>query len=211
MENIYFNKKRYFTVLLILTLLLCSFVLIGLNKKSNNSYAYPDCNVILISIDALRPDHLGCYGYHRNTSPYIDKLAQKSIVFENAFSHIPRTLSSHMTMLTSLYPSVHGIVQPQDESPVPTLPDSIITLPQILKKEGYATGNFTFLPGECGFHKGFNMIVQEDLLTGYSFRTEEMFQWIEENKDNKFFLFFHTYVAHAPYMSEYSARFTGKK
>ena len=77
MENIYFNKKRYFTVLLILTLLLCSFVLIGLNKKSNNSYAYPDCNVILISIDALRPDHLGCYGYHRNTSPYIDKLAQK--------------------------------------------------------------------------------------------------------------------------------------
>src|SRR5512136_1058422 len=65
-------------------------------------------NAILIIIDALRPDHLGCYGCKWHTSPAIDALAKESLVFENAFSQSSYTLSSHASMFTSLYPKSHG-------------------------------------------------------------------------------------------------------
>ena len=65
--------------------------------------------VILISLDTLRADHLGVYGYHRNTSPAIDALAEESVVFENAVVQSPWTLPSHMSIMTSLYPSFHGL------------------------------------------------------------------------------------------------------
>ena len=70
----------------------------------------PDCNVILISIDTLRSDHLGVYGYERNTSPNIDEFAKNAIVFENAYAQAPWTLPSHMSMLTGLYTSRHGVI-----------------------------------------------------------------------------------------------------
>ena len=65
-------------------------------------------NIILISLDTLRADHLGTYGYHRNTSPFIDAFAKESIVFEHAVVQAPNTLPSHMSIMTSLYPSFHG-------------------------------------------------------------------------------------------------------
>jgi glucan phosphoethanolaminetransferase (alkaline phosphatase superfamily) len=64
-------------------------------------------NVILISIDTLRPDHLGCYGYGRDTSPALDRLCQDAVVFEEAIAQAPSTLHSHASMLTSLLPHHH--------------------------------------------------------------------------------------------------------
>ncbi|MBI5240635.1 MAG: sulfatase [Elusimicrobia bacterium] len=68
-------------------------------------------NVILISIDTLRPDHVGCYGYGRPTTPNLDALARDAVLFENAISAAPWTLPSHTSMFTSLYPNRHGLVQ----------------------------------------------------------------------------------------------------
>ena len=65
--------------------------------------------IILISFDTLRADHLGCYGYHRNTSPNIDSFAKESCVFDNAMVQAPNTLASHMSIMTSLYPSFHEV------------------------------------------------------------------------------------------------------
>ena len=65
--------------------------------------------IILISLDTLRADHLGAYGYYRNTSPFIDAFAKESIVFENAVVQAPTTLPSHMSIMTSLYPHSHGV------------------------------------------------------------------------------------------------------
>ena len=67
-------------------------------------------NVILIVIDALRPDHLGCYGYQRDTSPNIDKLAKEGIIFKNAYANAPWTKPSVATIFTSLYPNLHGAI-----------------------------------------------------------------------------------------------------
>ena len=64
-----------------------------------------------MSLDTLRPDHLGCYGYARPTSPTIDtRLAAEGVVFEHAYSQFPSTAASHMTLLTGLYPCVHHVV-----------------------------------------------------------------------------------------------------
>src|SRR5688572_22623162 len=65
-------------------------------------------NVILISIDTLRPDHLGCYGYPVATSPAIDRFRKDAILFRAAYASAPATLISHATMLTSMIPQHHG-------------------------------------------------------------------------------------------------------
>ncbi|MFC1800385.1 sulfatase-like hydrolase/transferase, partial [Candidatus Eisenbacteria bacterium] len=68
-------------------------------------------NVVLIVVDALRPDHLGCYGYSRPTSPNIDELAAGGIVFETAITQAPWTKASFPSFLTSLYPFQHGVTR----------------------------------------------------------------------------------------------------
>ena len=75
-----------------------------------NKQNLKDKNIILISIDTLRADHLSIYGYHRNTAPFIDWLAKESIVFEQAYSASDYTLSSHISIFTGLYPPTHKIV-----------------------------------------------------------------------------------------------------
>ena len=67
-----------------------------------------NCNVVLISLDTVRADHLGAYGYHRPTSPNVDKLARRSIVFEDAISQSSWTLPAHASLVTGQYPSAHG-------------------------------------------------------------------------------------------------------
>jgi hypothetical protein len=84
-------------------------------------------NVILSSIDDLRADHLGCYGYNRNTSPNIDFFSKRSILFKRSYVHEPWTLPSHISMLTSLYPITHGVDRRHSLDPV------IVTLAEALK------------------------------------------------------------------------------
>ena len=79
--------------------------------------------VLLLSIDSLRPDHLGLYGYERFTSPVLDEVARAGVVFEDASSAAPWTLPSHASMLTGLYPLRHRVVSSKTRLPdeVPTL------------------------------------------------------------------------------------------
>ena len=114
-------------------------------------------NVILISIDTLRADHLSCYGYHRKTSPNIDKFSAKSIVFKNAISVSSWTVPSHASMFTGLYPSRHGLIQ----SPQPgKLTETKKTLAEMLGEFGYFTGGFHgggYLSPYFGFNRGFDI------------------------------------------------------
>ncbi len=152
-------------------------------------------NIVLISVDALRADHLGCYGYKRQTSPAIDALSREGVIFLNAFSHIPMTTASHMSMLTSLYPDTHGVMQVKDNGPVARLSPSFSTLAQILKSHGYATvgftggGNLTFV---YGFGRGFDVYEQGGM--------NRFFSWLDANPGKRFFFFFHTYAVHDPYL-----------
>jgi len=91
-------------------------------------------NVLLISLDTLRPDHLSCYGHARETSPTIDALAARGVRFADASSAAPWTLPSHATMFTGLYPSHHGV---KDYSQ--RLPEERVTLAEILRENGFQT------------------------------------------------------------------------
>ena len=136
-------------------------------------------NVILISIDTLGAKHLGCYGYHRDTSPELDKIADQGVLFKNAFVQAHWTLPSHMTMLTGLYPSVHGMTDLGTY-----LDDSFVTLAEALKAKGYRTGAFVdsehdFIVGaDYGYSQGFdfydhtreNLTLFERLQVGKQFR-----------------------------------------
>jgi len=96
-------------------------------------------NIFLILIDTLRPDHLGCYGYERPTSPNIDKLAAEGIRFENAFSAAPWTNPSILALFTGLYPSDVWEPKPHKEAIRWALPKKVDTLAEILSVNGYFT------------------------------------------------------------------------
>ena len=91
-------------------------------------------NLLLISIDTLRPDRLGCYGHDRPTSPTLDRLAAEGLLFEDVTAASPWTLPSHASMLTGLYPSHHGVKQHTLK-----LPESIPSLAEVLSDAGYQT------------------------------------------------------------------------
>lgn len=156
--------------------------------------------VILISIDALRADHLGPYGYARPTTPFLDRLAARATVFENAFAQVPSTLPSHMSMFTGLYPSEHQVHPPSN-----VLSDQIRTLPEILRKAGFRTFGHTeggYVQGGYGFARGF----EEWTDTPYAHDTdvERTFRagldsLAKVRPDERFFLFLHSYTVHDPY------------
>lgn len=164
----------------------------SLEVTSSEPSAY---NLVLISLDTLRADHLGCYGYNRNTSPNIDRFARDSIVFENAYSTAPKTPESHMSMFTSLYPSVHRVFTIVDEPKINVLAETATTFTEVLKEEGYRTVGFHgggFMDGKFGFDRGF-----DTYRMGGSVSAQK---WLSENAwKSKFFLFYHTYHVHDPY------------
>src|SRR5262247_2633282 len=88
-------------------------------------------NVLLITIDTLRADHLGCYGYARSTSPNIDRLAAQGAVFERAYTTLPRTTQSIASILTGRYPKSHGA-----RGLFSTLSTANLTLAEVLKEQG---------------------------------------------------------------------------
>ncbi len=157
-------------------------------------------NVILISLDTLRADHLGCYGYKRNTTPNIDKLVQESVLFENAFSQAPSTLPSHMSMLTALYPVNHNVYVVGNK-----INPRIKTLSDAFRENSYFTSAFTgghMVSAAFGFSKGFDFY-QENKESIVKDTAEKLYQktslWLDKNKDKNFFLFLHTYQTHDPY------------
>src|SRR5688572_24559001 len=96
-------------------------------------------NLILIALTNTRADHLGCYGYSRNTSPNIDKLARRSVVFKNAFTHASWTLPASVSLFTSTYPFTHGLMNRERTQP---LTSSAMTFIDVLKTNGYVTAAF---------------------------------------------------------------------
>jgi len=169
-------------------------------------------NVILISLDTLRADRLNAYGFDdHEVSPHIDALAEDGILFERAVTASPWTTPAHMSLLTSLNPSVHGItVSFQDlrkdlKAPgrVVTLSDSVVTLAEALAAEEMRTAAFTAggtVDPRIGFGRGFESYDTSMLKLG-DHNTPAVAEWLRVNAGGKpFFLFLHTFEVHAPYL-----------
>ena len=92
-------------------------------------------HVLLISLDTLRADHLGAWGYDRPTSPFLDELARFGVRFDRAFSHSPTTAPSHMSVFTGAFPSDHGAHIDYTTTPPTAYPvrRNLVTLPEIMK------------------------------------------------------------------------------
>ncbi len=155
---------------------------------------------VLISIDTLRADHLGCYGYPRPTSPFLDELARRATLFEEAYAQYPSTLVSHMSMFTGLYPREHGVLPPSS-----VLSPRVETLPEVFQRQGFRTAGFTeggFVSGRFGFRRGFDVFVSHernrDRPVASTFRRGIDFVASLAPRD-RFFLFLHTYAVHTPY------------
>lgn len=158
-------------------------------------------NLILISLDTLRMDHLGLGEYNRATSPNLDRLLDESIVFNDCFSTAPSTLRSHMSILTGLNPISHQVYTQQDK-----LDPTILTLADILRVNGYTSAAFTGgarVSAAFGFSKGFDRYFENKSSWLDKDTPEELLgkslHWLEQNRDKNYFLFLHTYQPHDPY------------
>jgi arylsulfatase A-like enzyme len=169
----------------------------------------PAKNVLLISVDTLRADRLGCYGYARPTSPRIDRLAAEGVRFHQAISQAPWTTPSHTSLLTSRYPSSHRVTQSwarfdrflKEGRGYRVFAEDAITLADVLQAHGYRTLALTggaTLAAELGFAQGFDAYREDSY--GLAERVRAMLgRWLEESRDLPFFIFLHTFDVHAPY------------
>ncbi len=182
--------------------------------------AKPALNVVLITIDTLRADHLGCYGYKQIKTPNIDGLAADGVRFERAFAVVPVTLPSHTSMLTGTYPMLSGMHDFSGNKLSPLQP----TLASVLKQAGYQTGaviGAAVLDSRFGLNQGFDFYYDHfDFSRLDEANLDEMerpgnivadvaLDWLEKdwlekdwpskNSQKKFFLWMHLYDPHFPY------------
>lgn len=179
-----------------------------------------DANIILISVDSLRADHLSCYGYRRNTSPNVDLLANEGTLFTRTLSVTSWTLPAHLSMLTSLTPEALGVYGTHDG-----LDTQRSTLAEILRKNGYATAGFVsapFLYSNYGYNQGFQHYddftvkfdTNKDAQSGITSPalTAAIQKWLQKNHERRFFLFLHYWDVHYDYIppSPYDKLFARK-
>lgn len=167
-------------------------------------------NVLLISIDTLRADHLGSYGYKQAQSPTLDALAARGTRFVNATTVTPLTLPAHASLLTGTFPASHGV---RDNGGF-YLSDDRLTLAEILHVRGYRTGGFVgafVLDSRWGINQGFDHYFDKfdiSKATGVGMDTiqrpghevvDKALEWLAQDRKTPFFAWVHLYDPHAPY------------
>src|SRR5882672_10267607 len=167
-------------------------------------------NVVLITIDTLRADHLGSYGYQQIKTPNIDALAADGARFARAFTAVPVTLPSHTAMLTGTYPMLSGMHDFSGNKLSPQQP----TLATVLKQSGYATGAViaaAVLDSRFGLNQGFDFYYDhfdfnrldeanlDEMERPGNQVADQALDWLAKNSQKKFFLWMHLYDPHFPY------------
>lgn len=208
--------KKHISASPVMALLLVSAMLFGCTSgRPENKIK----NVLLISMDTTRADHLSCYGFAKNTTPHIDAFAAEATLFKNNFATTPLTMPSHSSMLTGTIPPFHGVHTNYNY----TLAPSNVTLAEILKAHGYKTGAVvgTFvLDSKFGLDQGFDLYNDTFETTLNSIGINERgggeasrlaMEWMETVRDERFFLFLHYYDPHQKYEppEPFASRFDG--
>jgi arylsulfatase A-like enzyme/Tfp pilus assembly protein PilF len=172
--------------------------------------AKPSFNVVLITIDTLRADHVGCYGYKQIKTPNINGLAAEGTRFERAFAVVPVTLPSHSSMLTGTYPMFSGMHDFSGNKLNQLQP----TLASVLKQDGYQTGaviGAAVLDSRFGLNRGFDFYYDhfdfnrldeanlDQMERPANVVADAALDWLAKNSQKKFFLWMHLYDPHFPY------------
>jgi len=173
-------------------------------SKAENSFDDSIKLVLLISLDTLRADHLGLYGYERFTSPVLDEIARESVVFEDASASAPWTLPSHASLFTGLFPKTHGVT-----SAKAGLPQSVPTLAKLMSNQGFVTGaivNSPWLKQESfrltrDFDEYFYVEPVANQKMPSKRITDRAMEWLDDLGDENMFLFLHYFDVHSDYAS----------
>jgi len=171
----------------------------------------PKWNVLIVTFDTTRADHIGAYGRARAQTPAIDGLAQQGVLFERAYATAPMTLPSHATMFTGLQPVEHGLVT----NGKGRLPEELMTFAEILADKGCRTGAFTaafVLDSKFGLEQGFE--TYNDDLTGTprpldvlhrerpgDVVVDAALEWLKAHQAEKFHCWIHLYDPHLPHLA----------
>ncbi len=161
-------------------------------------------NLVIIVVDTLRADHLGCYGYERNTSPYIDEFAHESVLCETHISPAIPTHPAFTTLNTGQFSITHGIVAHNGRN---LIPRSSPWLPAILHKNGYTTCAVDNLSQwQLDFHRGYEFYIDPTQRKKLSLNADNRqinkraIPWLKQHHKEKFCLFIHYWDPHTPYM-----------
>ncbi|MBA7644300.1 Lipopolysaccharide assembly protein B [subsurface metagenome] len=180
-----------------------------------------ELNILFITLDTTRADHLGCYGYDKAETPNMDRLAETGILFKNATCQVPLTLPSHSSIFTGTYPFYHGV---RDNGGFYLDPERT-TLAEVLKVHGMATSAFVgafVVDSRWGLDQGIDYYYDNFDFAKYKRISldsvqreggeviEAFFEWFEENYQKKFFSWIHFYDPHTPYdpPEPYKTRFS---
>ena len=189
------------------------FLLVACSHPSRQTNLH-NANVLLITLDTTRADHIGAYGYAKAKTPALDGLAKEGVLFEQCITPTAYTLPSHSSIMTGLYPPAHG-VRVNGEA---ALPDSNLTLAERLTAKGYRTAAFIgafVLDGRWGISQGFQhyddnfKLGQDQRLNLSRVRrpgnqvVDAALQWLKQPRAQPFFAWVHLYDAHAPYNPSY--------
>lgn len=166
-------------------------------------------NILLVTLDTTRADHIAAYGFKQVDTPVLDSLARQGVLFQNAYSHIPMTLPAHTSILSGTYPFYHSVTDNGEFR----VPDELLLLPEILKSNGYITAaviSAAVLKNTFNINQGFDFWNEEGLVipTGgnallaerrANLTTDTALQWLSSNYKKRFFLWVHFYDPHWPY------------
>ena len=179
-------------------------------SQSARGRASQPLNLVIVALDTLRADHLGLYGYQRPTSPRLDLFARDAFVFDNVHSASPWTAPSLVSLMTSLHPEAHGV----NHYPLPArLSDEATTVAEVVQQRGFSTAAFTeggYARGAFGLDQGFDSYANNlgddappDIAVVFPSQLEKnltrTIDWIEQHREEPFFVFFQTYEIHEPY------------
>jgi choline-sulfatase len=199
--------RKFFLLLPLFALVLVVLFLICFRHGHREAAANPGSNVLLITLDTTRADHMGYAGYVSARTPNLDRLAAEGVRCEAAYSPVPLTLPSHCTMLSGLYPPAHGVRNNGNYF----LPEAVLTLAEMLGRRGYHTSAFVssfILDSRFGLNQGF--AVYDDDFAGGAAKTYQSERnaadvfaafsaWLAGYDGGKFFSWVHFFDPHAPY------------
>ncbi|HVT04217.1 MAG TPA: sulfatase-like hydrolase/transferase [Thermoanaerobaculia bacterium] len=208
-------RNTFFTILLVAPLLVTA-----CQRKESPFRVTPSSrpNVVIISIDTLRADHLPLYGYAAGQTPNIDALARDGVIFRNAYSHCPLTLPSHVSLLTGQLPAESGV----RDNVGYVLSPATKTIAALLKAQGYATGaavSAYVLRASTGVNQGFDLYDGDLGIKGGEtlgevqrkgdVTTDLALKWLEGHRTTPALFFLHLYEPHSPYdpPEPYKSRF----
>ncbi len=209
MSNAVKRINKYFRLGIVFVIL--SVILFGFSVQSQENPKY----IIIMLADSLRYDHLGCYGYDKITTPFIDKKSKQGIIFENAFTSGSWTITAVASLFSGLYPFQHktnniykdvykdwNALFKSGEIFADVLSPNILTLAEALKKKGYKTFGLYAFPSigkRLLFGQGFDIYMYREEYDDSEF--SEFRKIFEEHKDNKIFFYIHYTSPHAPYIN----------